>query len=198
MKIVNTTVYDSQDVADFLLKVYPNLNSLKIRYLNAPTWSDSFVSLRPPSRSAIVVSLEVAIIRLSKLQQSPLMMLACATSEEATAPAIVVEHLMSAIRHQLGRSAMCQYFRGLPGPDAIDKLQPPIIRVYDKAKDRKAATIASLREKIETCQASILNRESKIEHAKRVISHESERLEHARAALVDYERKLASHLVNKK
>ena len=195
VNVVNGTVYDSQDIADYLLTVLPALENLKIRYLNSPYYNGLVVSLRHPNYF-FSDTLEVGILRQSKLPESPIVALARAAVEDcATAPALVCEDLKKAALR------LVQYTSYQPGFndritdfDRLCESVPPTIRVHEKAKGRKAATIFNLREKIQQRENSICVRHSKIAEAKETIENETVALASDISTLAEYEKKLAGYL----
>ena len=184
VEIVNSTVYDSDDVAKIVRYFYPNLEKLKIRYLNAPTWRGKNIQLIH-SGYQVHDKLEVAILRYSKLPINPLKQLALATvTEKRFSPSSLVSDLTEVLKDRLSWSQL---------QDFTDPKSAFTIRVHDKAKGRKLATLNSHREKVTKRKESIAHRENLIASALRDIEWWEREIKDGKVKLAEEEQKLADY-----
>ncbi len=198
IEIINNTVYDSEDVAAFVSAFFPTVTSLKIRYLNSPNWHNKFVSLIY-SGYEIKGSLEVAILRYSKLPTNPLQALALAAASDSDvdyAPSIVGEHFVESAAPHFGSWRRRRSNEELVvAKEAVNGLS---IRIHQKAKGAKDAAVANLARKIASRKEAILTRTHKIAQCRLEIIWYEEYIASDKATLIKEEAKLAALIAKHK
>jgi hypothetical protein len=203
-EVVNSTVYRTQDVVDIVdacLKVSKWSSNdagtipIKIRYMNNPAKHWKYTpsgTTETIERYADVIysnwynsKVEVKLVRPSKITVSALRLLAEAGNmgETMEAPTILKDHLVRSI---CGRVT----YRDEKADTLLDACKGMVIRQDDKAKDRKAYTLANLQKKVEAKERAINRSKDEIASAERMVEYHKKRLKQLKKELPALKKKV--------